>query len=233
MSNLPASNTPRKTTHKHLLTAVVATLISATSLSAHAGSLLGLITDKNGNPVADGVLYAIPLDTPPPAAKAAETLSISQENYLFLPYVTVIRSGSSVRFFNRDPHDHHIKSFSPAKAIDLRVNSKKEDVPQVLFDKTGEVALVCYFHDWMRGFISVVDTPYFAKTDKTGNALLNSLPPGKYEVKAWVPKMIGEPLSQTVQLAATDAVSSKFQLSFVPVAPPKPVTPKKKSESTY
>ncbi len=198
------------------------------SVTAQADSVLSLITDKNGNPVPDGVVYAVPLDAAVPAAKASEPISISQENYLFLPYISVVRSGTQVRFLNRDPHDHHIKSFSPAKAIDVRVASKKDDSALVTFDKTGEVALVCCFHDWMRGFVFVVDTPYFAKTDKTGNALLAFLPAGKYEIKAWVPKMIGEPLSQTVQLSASDAISSKFQLNFVPAAPPKPVLPSKK-----
>lgn len=199
---------------------------------AYAGSILGLISDKNGNPVADGVIFAKPLDTPVPAIKPGEPISIGQEHYLFLPYVSVVRVGTSARFYNRDPHDHHIKSFSPAKAIDIRINNKKDDSTQVLFDKAGEVALVCYFHDWMRGFVYAVDTPYFAKTDKTGNALLGSLPAGKYEVKAWVPKMIGEPLSQVVHITQNDALSTKFQLTFVPSAPPKPVLPKKKSDSS-
>ncbi len=213
--------------------ALLAATLSVCALSAQAGSVLSLIVDKNGNPVADGVVYAVPLDAPAPAAKASEPVSIAQEHYLFLPYVSVVRSGTQVRFVNRDPHDHHIKSFSPAKAIDVRVASKKDDVAQVLLDKAGEIALVCYFHDWMRGFVYVVDTPYFAKTDKTGNALLASLPAGKYEIKAWVPKMLGEPLSQTVQLTATEAVSSKFQLTFVPAAPPKAVLPsKKKSDAS-
>lgn len=216
--------------HRALL-ALASAAICISSAPVYAGSVLGLISDKNGNPVADGVIFAKPLDTPVPANKPGETIAIGQEHYLFLPYVSVVRSGTTVRFYNRDPHDHHIKSFSPAKAIDIRVNSKKEDPTQVLFDKAGEVALVCYFHDWMRGFVYVVDTPYFAKTDKTGNALLASLPAGKYEISAWVPKMIGEPMSQIVQITQNDALSTKFQLTFVPSAPPKPVLPKKKTES--
>ena len=200
---------------------------------SQAATILGVIADKLGNPVADGVIYATPLDAPTPAAKASdlETINIGQENYLFLPYVSVVRAGSSGRFSNRDPHDHHIKSFSPAKSIDLRLANKKDDVTNIVFDKTGEIALVCYFHDWMRGFVYVVDTPYFAKTDKLGNAFLNGLPAGKYEVRAWVPKMLSDPLLQTVQVTATDGNAVKFQLNFVPAAAPRPVLPKKKSET--
>ncbi len=37
---------------------------------------------------------------------------------------------------------------------------------------------------WMRGFVHVADTPYFAKSGKGRNALLDNLAAGKYKVKA-------------------------------------------------
>jgi len=195
------------------------------SLTAQAGLLVGHLTDKNGQAMANAVLFATPLDTPSPAKKTGETSVVAQENYAFSPYLTVVRSGTQVRFPNKDNHEHHLKSFSPAKTFELRVNSansKKEEPTPILFDKAGEVALVCHFHDWMRGFIYVVDTPYFSKTDASGSVALNNLPAGKYEVKAWAPNMFGEALAQTVQVANDGPTNVKFQFNFVPKAPPAP-----------
>ncbi|MFZ6657631.1 methylamine utilization protein [Undibacterium sp. TJN19] len=205
------------------IAALVSTL-GLVSLSNHAtaGLLVGHLTDKNAQSVSNAVLFATPLDTPTPPKKAGDTSIVAQENYAFSPYLTVVRSGSLVRFPNKDNHEHHLKSFSPAKTFELRVNSKKEEPAPILFDKTGEVALVCHFHDWMRGFIYVVDTPYFTKTDASGNAVINNLPAGKYEVKAWAPNMLGEPLAQTVQVLADGSSNVKFQFNFVPKAPPAP-----------
>lgn len=202
-----------------LLTAIG---VLSSSFSAQAGSLVGALTDKNGQPVSHAALYAIPIGVALPEKKADETAVVTQENYAFSPYLTVVRTGTLVRFPNKDKHEHHLKSFSPAKTFELRVNSKKEEPAPILFDKAGDVALVCHFHDWMRGFIYVVDTPYFGKTDASGNATINNLPAGKYEVKAWAPNMFGEPLTQTIQVAGDGASNIKFQFNFVPKAPPAP-----------
>ena len=55
----------------------------------------------------------------------------------------------------------------------------------VKFDKAGTVILGCNIHDNMLAFIQVVDTPYFAKTNKMGKAILGDLPNGNYSLKAW------------------------------------------------
>lgn len=200
---------------------------------AHAGTVAGALTDRNGQATPDAILFATPLDTPLPPAKAVEPAVVAQENSAFVPYATVIRTGTSVRVPNRDPHDHHLKSFSPTKPFELRVYSKREEPAPILFDKAGDVALVCHFHNWMRGFIYVVDTPYFAKTDNHGQASLNNLPAGRYEVKAWAPYMFGSPLAQTVQVAATGSTPVKFQFNYVPKPAPAPRMPAKEADYSY
>ena len=199
-----------------------ALLVSSTLIGqVQAGIVASHVTDKDGQSLTGMVVFATPIDAPTPPAKSARTVIIAQEKAVFFPYVTVIRAGTYVRFPNHDPYDHHLKSFSSPKTFDFRIDRKKEGPPPVLFDKPGEVVMTCYFHDWMRGYIYVVDTPYFAKTDKEGNALLNDLPVGKYEVKAWAPSMIGPPLAKTVEV--TDgATKVSFQFDFVPKPPPTP-----------
>lgn len=192
---------------------------------ANAGQIVGVLTDKNGQAMQEAVLFATPLNALVPPFKATDAIVVAQENSVFSPYLSVMRVGTAVSFPNRDAHDHHLKSFSPAKIFELRVKGKRETPAAIVFEKTGDVTLVCHFHDWMRGYIYVVDTPYFARTDAAGNVNLNALPAGKYEVKAWAPNMFGEPLSQTVQVNADGSTPVKMQFGFVPKAPPSPRKP--------
>jgi plastocyanin len=201
------------------------------TLPARAALIVGFVADRNGQAVQDAVVYATPLDAPVPAAGSSTPAVIAQENYAFVPYVTVVRPGTPLRFPNRDPHDHHLKSLSAANPFELRVYNRKEEPAPVAFDTPGEVALVCHLHDWMRGYIFVADTPYAAKTDKAGNALLRDLPPGKYEVKAWAPNMLVAPPAQQVQVTAAGSNSMRFQLGYVPKPAPRPRQPSSQSWS--
>lgn len=211
---------------KHVLSALTLSCALA-SPAAQAGVVVGTVLDKDGKPVADAAVFVMPLDGIAPAVASDASAVVAQENYAFSPYVSIVQNGTQIHFPNRDDHDHHLKSFSPAKTFSLKTYSKKKDPEPILFDKAGEVALVCHIHNWMRGFVYVVDTPWFAKTDASGIAIVQNVPPGKYEVKAWAPTMLGTPLSKTVQVQATGSSDVKFQLDFVPRPAPKP---KKKSQ---
>jgi hypothetical protein len=62
----------------------------------------------------------------------------------------------------------------------------------VVFDRPGVVALGCNIHDWMVGYISVLPTPWFARTGPDGRARLGDVPAGSYEVRVWHPQMRGD-----------------------------------------
>ncbi len=207
---------------------VMGTALACAPLVAQAGLVIGYMADRNGQPVQDAVFFATPLDgNLNSGAASAEPVVMTQENYKFDPYVSVLRKGTAVRFANKDGRDHHIKSFSLTKAFEMRVPGKADAAQTVVFDKAGDVIMVCHFHDFMRGFIYVVDTPFYGKTDKFGNVALNQLPAGKYQVQAWVPNMLSAPFSQVVQVNEAGNTSVRFQLDFVPKPPPIGRTPSK------
>lgn len=193
------------------------------SFNVNAGVVVGHILDSEGHPVSEGVIFAIPIDKRAPEVKSNTKEVIAQERSVFVPYVTVVQKGTSVSFTNRDSHDHNLRSFSPAKTFELLISGKNTaSPPSITFDNSGEVAMVCYFHSWMRGFVYVVDTPYFTKTDKSGNAVLNNLPEGTYEIKAWAPNMISAPPTKTVSIKTTGSSEVKYQLDYVPKPAPQP-----------
>ena len=38
------------------------------------------------------------------------------------------------------------------------------------FNKEAEIAMGCNIHDWMSGYLLIVDTPFFTKSDKNGDS---------------------------------------------------------------
>lgn len=178
------------------------------------------LTNSAGAPVADAVVYAMPLATGP-LPKPKNEASIEQVNKEFVPLVTVVQTGTSVSFPNRDPSRHHVYSFSPAKTFEIKLYTGVPAQP-VLFDKPGEIVLGCNIHDTMLAYVYVVDTPYFAKTDKQGKLKIDGIPAGEYELM--VSHYASAPVAtQKIRLKANDALEVKFTL----VAKPQARTPGK------
>ena len=90
-----------------------------------------------------------------------------------------------------------------------------------MFDKPGEIVLGCNIHDSMIAYMLVVETPIFAKTDKRGIAVLDSLSAGEYEVHAWYPGNTAPatPARQKVKLSAIESTAITFAFSLKPQNP--------------
>jgi plastocyanin len=219
--------------YKRLAVAIGCTLVAAT---ANAGTLIGTAQDKDGAPLANVVFTLKPVtagigmpSTP------ATTAAITQENLKFSPYVTAIRVGSSVQFPNRDTVEHHIKSFSASKPFEIAVHKPGNAPAPIVFDKEGAVIVYCILHDWMRAFVYVADTPWFAQTAEVGAAQIENVPAGEFEVLAWHPDLgqYKSPLSQKISVPAAGGVKVSFRFDFKPRAPrqPKPLSNPKTSTS--
>ena len=185
---------------------------------ARAAALEAQVKDAAGKPLADAVVYAI-AGSAHDARPARPSVAIEQIDREFVPYVTAVQVGTTVTFPNRDPILHHVYSFSPAKNIDIPLYTGKSPV-QVLFDKAGVVTLGCNIHDWMIGYILVVPTPHFARTDASGTARLRDLPGGAYDVHAWHPQQRAALAPQRVTLDAPSATPLAFVID-APARKPK------------
>ncbi|MEY4563702.1 MAG: hypothetical protein RLZZ618_2979 [Pseudomonadota bacterium] len=205
------------------------TLVSLAALwlagAAHAGSVQVTVTGQDGKPAANVVVQVISAKPGPRAPAGAPTL-IEQRDLQFSPYLSVVQTGSTVRFTNRDPYDHHVRSLpggplgsiAPAKSFELRLGAMERNKAQsadVQLDKAGVVGLGCHLHGSMRGHLLVVDTPYFAKTDAKGVALVDGIPDGAADVAMWHPDQLTEQAPQKVQISATPLRTSA-SLNFTP-----------------
>ena len=162
-------------------------LVAAPAPAAWAGDVVFTVVDARNKPVADAVVTAFPRGASGGAIRFAWPQEMVQRNLQFDPFVLIVPVGADVSFPNRDAVRHHVYSFSPAKRFELKLYGKDQS-RSVRFEHAGVVALGCNIHDSMVAFIKVVDTPFAAKTDAKGRAVLHGLPAGPpTEVKVWHP----------------------------------------------
>ena len=189
--------------------------LSLAAARAGGASLNAMVTDATGAAVPEAVVYALSASGKAPAAPPRPA-TMDQINKEFVPFVIPVQLGAPVTFPNKDNIRHHVYSFSPAKTFDLKLYSGKPASP-VVFDKAGPVALGCNIHDWMVGFVYVVESPWFTKTAKTGTARLD-LADGEYDLKVWHPWQRTESPAQRVTVGGGETQAT-FKLDLNP--PPK------------
>lgn len=178
------------------IAAILLTLLMASF--ADAELLVNLYTAKGKSLKLEGaVLYAVPVSAQGAAEQAATVPEVAQRERQFDPYISVVQTGTQVKFPNRDEVSHHVYSFSAAKSFEFPLYRQQSPDP-VLFDRNGVVVLGCNIHDWMLAYIVVVDTPYFAQFKDSQLRL--ALPDGQYTVSLWHPglhaaDMTGRPVT--------------------------------------
>lgn len=166
-----------------------------------------------GAPLADAVVSLHAGAVPPAVAVAV----MDQRKSAFVPGVLVVQAGTRVSFPNSDRVRHQVYSFSAAKPFELPLYEGTPLAP-VLFDRPGVVVVGCNIHDWMIGYVVVLDTPHFAKTDAQGQARLD-VPAGRYRLQAWHARAVGEPEKRAVEVEVA-AAGGRQDVALVLGPPP-------------
>lgn len=179
--------------------------------SVHAAPLEVRVLDGDGQPVPGAVVSLHSDATRPVPGRSV----MDQRNTAFEPGVLVVQAGTAVSFPNSDTVRHQVYSFSPAKPFELPLYSGTPPEP-VVFDQPGIVVVGCNIHDWMIGWIVVLDTPLHARSGADGKARLEA-PEGDYQLRAWHPRLEGEPATADVRVApAAPAVEVGLALGPLP-----------------
>jgi plastocyanin len=218
--------------------------LGAAAIGAQAGTVQVTVLDREGKPAPDVVVLIDAPGARAPAAAAAPPALITQEGSRFVPTLTVVAVGSTLRFTNRDAYDHHVRtvpsgplgSIAPVKTFELRLDAAEEapqqpdeykpPVPvkrkanpvrsaEVKVDQPGPIGLGCHIHASMRGQIYVSPTPWFGKTDTQGVVTIDGVPDGNVQVTLWHGEQLQDQTPQTVQSAAAP-IKLNAQLNFTP-----------------
>lgn len=199
--------------HRLLLSALL--VLPLPALQA-ASSFTVTLLDQRGQPIPDAVVSLTPLDpdlprpAPTPATTPATTIEIEQIDQQYQPYVTPVQIGTEIHFPNRDSIQHHLYSVSRAKRFEKPLYGSGE-TESIVFDQPGVVVLGCNIHDWMVAYVVVLNTPWYGLSTTPGTVTLADLPPGRYQLDVWHPRL---PRNHTaeVTLAADTAVSETLTL---------------------
>lgn len=134
-----------------------------------------------------GIRWAVVSIQGPPAVKwepSSKPVQMDQQQCLYVPRVVIVPVGGTVEFLNSDRLLHNLHSVSTDNPTFNRTQPKGRTVP-VVFKKPEIVRIDCDLHTWMRAYVVVADSPFFAVTGANGEFALENVPPGKYTVKVW------------------------------------------------
>lgn len=153
-------------------------LVTGTPMTRHyvvgADAGLGNVFVYVKNPPAEGKGKAP--STPP---------VMDQKACLYEPYVIGAAAGHPVEIRTSDPVLHNVnfqKSVAtPAnQTFNVAMGPLAKPLVKTFANPEVFVKLVCNVHPWMFGYIGVVDSPYYAVTDKDGKFTIAGLADGKY-----------------------------------------------------
>lgn len=148
--------------------------------------------------------------TAPPTA-----VLLNQEGCIYQPHVLALMIGQTLEISNADPLNHNVHAEA---AINTPFNVAQPPRAEKLFQRFQHqeimMPVTCGVHPWMRAYVSVLEHPFFAVTDDTGNFKIEGLPPGTYQLEA-VHEVYGRQ-QLTVKLAPKEQHALQFTYATKP-----------------
>ena len=153
-----------------------------------------------------------------------EPAVIDQKGCIYIPHVFGMQAGQELLIKNSDSTLHNIHSmpkinkefnFAMPKVVKEQTTSFAKSEPDPFYIK-------CDVHPWMKSWALVLDHPYFAVTDASGNFLIDGIPAGTYEVVCWQERFAKKKISLTETVTIDDG-ETNLEFQFNP--PPKPISP--------
>jgi len=162
---------------------MVVAIVAVMTLLANAGTLSGKVSGVSG----ESVVYVDTIAGKTFPAPSEHPL-MDQKGLLFQPHILVVQQGTTVDFLNSDKVAHNVfwTSIGGNKKLGHNLGTWPQGEKRSFkFDNAGAAPLLCNVHPEMAGYIVVSPTPYFAKTDKSGEYKIENVPDGSYTVVAW------------------------------------------------
>ena len=138
-----------------------------------------------------------------------DPVTMDQKGCMYVPHVVGAMVSQPVTFLNSDPEPHNVHGRPEVVTPWNFMTSRQGSSRSITFDRS-EVAVPvgCDIHPWMRGYVGVVDHPYFGVTPASGAVTLAKVPPGTYTVGVWHETLGTQ--EQVVTLDKSGAVKLEF-----------------------
>ena len=148
-----------------------------------------------------------------PMASAASTTPpiIEQRGCRYHPHILGVMAGQSVKIINADETTHNIHPMpKSSKQWNESQLPKGDPIVKTFSQPELMIPVKCNQHPWMRMYVNVVSSPYFAVTGPDGKFEIRGLPPGDYTLAA-VHEKLGE---QDVKISLGSKESKTVEFSF-------------------
>jgi plastocyanin len=154
------------------------------------------------------VVWLEPLANPVSPAVPSRPAQMIQKNKMFTPHVLAVPLSGSVSFPNLDPIFHNAFSNFNGQIFDVGLY-KPGSSRTVVFKRAGIVRVFCNIHPQMSAVIAVLDTPYFAVSNKAGAFEIANVPSGEYQLHVFHERAAEETLDSlthkiTIETAALE-----------------------------
>ena len=141
-----------------------------------------------------------------------DAVVLDQSGCKYHPHVLGVMAGQTVQIKNDDPTTHNIH---PTPKDNREWNESQPPSSPVLEKNFAREEIMlpvkCNQHPWMKMYVNVVKSPFFAVTDKDGKYEIKGLPPGDYTI-AFVHEKLGEQDQKvTVAPKETKNVTQSFK----------------------
>ena len=142
---------------------------------------------------------------------SAQPAVIDQKGCIYTPQIVAIQTGQKLLVKNSDPALHNVH-LNPTAKPNQTANAGKlnqaqmQNGPDLNFTFPAPETFMkfqCDVHPWMFAWVTVVDSPYFAVTDKDGKFTIKDVPAGKYTLTALHRK--GAPTGIDKEIEVTDS----------------------------
>jgi len=143
--------------------------------------------------------------------KGTGEVHIDQHKCMYVPHVTGVQTGQTLKIKNSDTILHNIHASDKNGEDWFNQGQPNEgDTFSREVSQAGFYTMKCDVHGWMSAFICVVKTPFFAVTGTDGAFTLDKLPAGTYTIEAWHEKYG----TQTQEVTVKDSESDKVSFTF-------------------
>jgi len=132
------------------------------------------------------------------------SVTIDQSGCKYHPHVLGVMAGQTLKIVNSDPTTHNIHP-TPADNREWNESQPPQAPPLEKTFAREEILLPvkCNQHPWMKMYVNVVKSPFFAVTGPDGKFEIKGLPPGDYTL-AFVQEKLGKQ-EQKITLGPKDS----------------------------
>ncbi len=144
---------------------------------------------------------------------SAPPLILDQKGCEYMPYISAVQTGQKILVRNSDSQLHNVHPTPEANGNEEQNFAQPPGTPDLEFTFRAPenfIRFKCDVHPWMFAYVTVVDHPYFAVTDKDGKFKIADVPSGTYTVQAMHRKAGNASEKITV---GTNTVTADFSLS--------------------